>query len=85
MAESEVYQKISDHAAANRISLDEGYIVWVIDGDAVMQSGDEDRLIFSDLTAAVAFAEKHNPKVRVFVTGPLNNQLVEVPTNRRRI
>lgn len=49
------------------INLKEGYTVWVVDGDSVIQSGDGKRLVFSDLTAATAFAEKHNPKVRVFV------------------
>jgi hypothetical protein len=78
------YQKVSDYAAANGIDLKQGYIVWVVDGDAVMQSGDGDRLVFSDLTSATAFAEKHNPKARVFVTGPTNSQFVEISTDRRR-
>jgi hypothetical protein len=82
-----VYQQIFEYAAYNGISLEEGYIVWVINGGKVMPSPDDKthRLTFADMTAATAFAEKHNAKLRVFVTGPSNMQWFEIPTDRRRL
>lgn len=81
------YQEISVYAAGRGISLRHGYIVWAIDGDKVIPGADDKthRLIFSNLIEATAFAEKHDPKVRVFITGPLHEQWVEIPGDKRRL
>lgn len=80
--EPNVCQRIFNVAAEQGIRLDEGFIVWVVQGDMVTRSGDNEQLVFDDQSAAIAFAEKHRSEVRVFVTGPVNSQCMEILARR---
>lgn len=70
------------YAAKQGISLTEGYIVWVVDGDCVNQGGYGKWKVFGDLAAATALAERHSADVRVFVTGPRHQECLEIPRRK---
>jgi len=92
--ERSIYQRITDCAAEQGIRLDTGYVVWVVNDDLVLPSVPPPPLdtlpvelprnnpltIFAREGAARAFAEKHDRGVRVFVTGPVNEQCDEITT-----